>query len=122
MDIYREEILDHYKNPRNFGEIKQASGQAIDRNASCGDVISMSLRVVKDKIKEVKFKGEGCAVSMASASMLTEMVKGKKVSQVKKIKDEEIIKRLGINISSGRKKCATLGLVALKKALENYED
>ena len=117
MDIYREEILDHYKNPRNFGPLPGATKKASDRNASCGDVIEIGVRIKAGKIEEIKFQGEGCAIAIASTSMLTEMVKGKTVEKVKKLTDKDMIKKLGINISLGRKKCAQLGLVVLQKAL-----
>lgn len=117
MDIYREEILDHYKNPRNFKSVAEATKKASDRNASCGDIIEISLKIKKNQIVDIGFGGEGCAIAMASTSMLTEMVKGKTVKEVKKLTDKEMIKKLGINISLGRKKCATLGLVVLQKAL-----
>jgi len=117
MDIYREEILEHYRNPRNFGSVKDFKIKAKDRNASCGDVIEMGIVVEKDRIKEVKFDGQGCAVAMASASMLTEMILGKTVERVKKITNQDMFKKLGIKISLGRQKCVTLGLAVLKKLL-----
>ena len=118
MDIYREEILDHFKNPRNSGKLKGASVSHKETNASCGDILEMSLKIKDGKVVEVRFEGEGCAVSMAAASMLTEMILGKNLEVLKKMKAVEMEKRLGIKISSGRKKCAALGLVTLKKALE----
>jgi len=117
MDIYRQEILDHFKHPRNFGELKGATNKAMDRNASCGDVIEMSLKVKKGRIVEVMFKGEGCAVSIAGASMLTEKVKGMKVEEIEKMGDKEIEEMLNIKISSARKKCAELGLLVCQKSL-----
>ncbi|MCX6816653.1 MAG: SUF system NifU family Fe-S cluster assembly protein [Candidatus Beckwithbacteria bacterium] len=117
MDIYREEILDHYKNPRNFGPVDEFKIKAMDRNASCGDVIEIGLMIKDKRITNIQFKGEGCAIAMAATSMLTEMVKGKTVVQVKKLTDQDMIKKLGINVSLGRKKCATLGLVVLQKLL-----
>jgi len=121
MDIYREEILDHFKKPRNWGLVTTASKgwvKAKEVNGSCGDVMEMGLRVKKGRIEEVKFQGEGCAISMAAGSMLTEMIKGKKIKEVEKMSDKEMIDRLGIKISSGRKKCATLGLEVCQKLLK----
>jgi len=118
MDIYREEILDHFKNPRNYGQMKQARVKVRQSNASCGDVMEMSLKIEGGRIKEVRFQGEGCAISIAAGSMLTEMVKGLKVSEVEKLEGKDMIKRLGIKISSGRKKCATLGLEVCQKAIK----
>ncbi|MFH1280365.1 MAG: Fe-S cluster assembly sulfur transfer protein SufU, partial [Candidatus Beckwithbacteria bacterium] len=115
--IYREEILDHYKNPRNFGPLPVGGLKAMDRNASCGDVIEIGVKIEKSKISEIKFQGEGCAIAMAATSMLTEMVKGKTVEQAKKLTDKDMMKKLRINISMGRRKCATLGLVVLQKLL-----
>jgi nitrogen fixation NifU-like protein len=117
MDIYRQEILEHYKNPRNFGDLNGFKKKAMDRNASCGDRIEMGIEVKQGRVEKIKFAGEGCAIAMASASILTEMVKGETTEQVKKIGEKEMIKKLGINISLGRKKCATLGLVVLKKLI-----
>ncbi|MDZ7587611.1 MAG: iron-sulfur cluster assembly scaffold protein [Patescibacteria group bacterium] len=117
MDIYREEILDHFKNPRNYGEVKQATHKGMDRNASCGDLLEMSAIIEKGKVKIVKFKGEGCAVAMAAASMLTEKIKGMSITEIAKMTEAEIVKMLGINISSARMKCATLGLVLCKKLI-----
>lgn len=117
MDIYRQDILDHFKRPRNFGELKKATHKAMDRNASCGDVIEMSLIIEKGRVKAVKFKGEGCAVSMAGSSMLTEKIKGKKVEEIAKMGDKDIVKMLNIEISPARKKCAGLGLIVCQKSL-----
>ena len=121
MDIYREEILDHYKNPRNYGEMGRFKVKVRETNASCGDMVEIGVRVVDGVIKEIGFEGQGCAISMAAGSMLTEMVKGKKVKGVKEITDEKMVERLGIKISSARKRCATLGRVALAKAIDKYE-
>lgn len=118
MDIYREEILDHFKNPRNYGEIKRATHKATDRNASCGDRLEMSMIIEKDLIKAVKFQGEGCAVSLAAASMLTEKIKGMSIKKIEKMTEAEVVKMLRINISPARMKCATLGLVLCKKLTE----
>jgi nitrogen fixation NifU-like protein len=118
MDLYREEILDHFKNPRNFGVVKKAKLRAKETNASCGDVMEMSLRVKGGRINEVRFQGEGCAISIAAGSMLTEMAKGRKIKEMRELTEEEMIKRLGIKVSSGRRKCVTLGLVVCQKALK----
>lgn len=117
MDLYREEILDHYKRPRNFGPLPVDGLKASDRNASCGDIIEIGVKIKAGKIEEIKFQGEGCAIAIASTSMLTEMVKGKTIEQAKKLTDKDMVKKLGINISLGRKKCAQLGLVVLQKLL-----
>lgn len=120
MDLYREEILDHFKHPRNWGKLKQADGRAKETNASCGDIMEMEVKMKADKIEKIKFQGEGCAISMAAGSMLTEMVEGKEKKEVEKMDDETMLKRLGIKVSVTRRKCVSLGLVTLKKALEEY--
>jgi nitrogen fixation NifU-like protein len=83
MDLYREEILDHYKHPRHFGDLKDFETKDSDRNSSCGDSLEMGVKVKNGKIIDVKFSGLGCAISMAAASMLTEMLLGKTVTQAK---------------------------------------
>jgi len=94
MDMYREIILDHYKHPRNFGHLFHASATAQAYNATCGDKIIMEIAIADNKIKDVRFSGVGCAISQAAASMLTEKVKGMKISDVKKIKTNDIISML----------------------------
>lgn len=117
MDLYSEIILDYFKNPVNRGMIKDPSGTASEYNPLCGDKIHIDLLLdKKGKVIEIKFSGEGCAISQAAASMLTEKLIGKTPTQIKKIKNEEIYKMLGIPISPGRVKCALLGLITAKKA------
>lgn len=115
MDLYREEILDHYKNPRNFGLLDEFKQKESDRNSSCGDSLEMGVKVKNGKIIDVKFTGVGCAISLASASMLTEMLKGKTLKQAAKIDDAAMLKRLSIPISLTRQKCATLGVAIWQK-------
>ena len=115
MDLYREEILDHYKNPRNFGDLNGFEIKDSDRNSSCGDSLEMGVKVNNGKIIDVQFTGIGCAISLASASMLTEILKGKTLAQAGKIDDQAMLKRLGIPISITRQKCALLGVVIWQK-------
>ncbi len=115
MDLYRQEILDHYKNPRNFGPLDGFGQKASDRNSSCGDSLEMGIKVKNGKIIDVKFTGVGCAISLASASMLTEMLEGKTLAQAGKIDDAAMLKRLGIPISLTRQKCALLGVAIWQK-------
>ncbi len=114
MSIYSEIILDHYQNPRNFGKLNRPTNKSKVSNPLCGDEIEMSVVVKNNMIKEVKFKGQGCAISLASSSMLTEYLKGKYVVQLKKIDKDFIIKMLGIELGVNRIKCALLPLEALK--------
>ena len=117
-NIYTEIILDHYQNPRNFGEIKKPTSWIEVTNPLCGDKIKMMIVFDKEKVIDVKFTSVGCAISTASASMLTEFIKGKPKDQLKKIDKNFIIKMLGLNLGVNRIKCALLPLEALKKLLQ----
>jgi len=114
--LYRDYILDHYKNPRNFGELDPHDLEWHDHNPLCGDEITMSLLIDDDRVKDVRFNGRGCAISQASASILTEEIKGKTLDEVKAIDRQHILENLGIPISPARVKCALLGLKTLKGA------
>lgn len=116
-DFYRDFILDHYRNPRNFGHLDTATATAEDINPLCGDEIRMELRVNDGGlVDDVRFSGKGCAISQASASMLTEEIKGMKVEDVAKLTKDVVLANVGIGISPTRMKCATLGLRVLKSA------
>jgi len=117
MSIYSEIILDHYQNPRNFGTIKKPNKKVKVANFLCGDRIEMMVVFDGEKLSKIKFKGIGCAISLASASMLTEFAKGKTKDELKKIDKQFIIKMLGFNLGVNRLKCALLPLEALKKIL-----
>ncbi len=116
-DIYKETILDHYRHPRNYGELSDANAQAKDSNILCGDVIEMQLRVNGNRIDDLRFRGQGCAISLASASMLTEFSKGKPISEIQKLGKEDIIELLGADPGPARIECALLGLKVLKMAI-----
>lgn len=118
MDLYRQQIIDHYKNPRNFGSFKKNNNPHHEENPSCGDRISMEVEIKNGKIVDIKFSGEGCAIAIASASMLTEKVKGKKIEEVNSIELDDIQKMLGIPITPARRKCAVLGLHVLKQIIQ----
>ncbi|MCH7492049.1 SUF system NifU family Fe-S cluster assembly protein [Patescibacteria group bacterium] len=118
FDMYREIIMDHYKNPRNFGAIKNADGQATKDNPLCGDSIQITYSVGKEKLSDIKFNGTGCSISLAGASVLTENIKGKKFDEVKNYTDEDFMKDLTVPISPARRKCALLGLRALRQAMD----
>ena len=119
---YQENILDHYKNPRNFGKMENASVHHHEYNPLCGDEIEMFLIIDENKkIADVKFKGHGCAISQASASMLTEQVKGKNIDELKTMTKENILEMLGIPLSPVRLKCALLSLDTLKNSILIFE-
>ncbi|MFC1750171.1 iron-sulfur cluster assembly scaffold protein [Pseudomonadota bacterium] len=119
MDLYAENILYHFRNPSNKGEISGASCSAEEVNPLCGDKVKISVKIAEGKIEEIKFMGEGCAISQAAASLLTEKVLGMATDEIENISNDEIFKLLGVEISSARVKCAVLALVALKNALKN---
>jgi nitrogen fixation protein NifU and related proteins len=114
-DFYRENILDHYRHPRNAGTLADPTHTHEENNPLCGDVIRVDLHVNQDNIiDEVAFQGKGCAISQASASMLTEMIKGKTLDEAKSIGKEQLLEALGIEIGPVRMKCALLSLKVLK--------
>ena len=117
--LYREIILDHYKNPRGHGVIEDADASAEGQNPLCGDEVSIYVAFEEDgeTIDEVKFSGRGCAISQAATSMLTEIVQGKTALQVATMPREELLDELGIPLTPMRLKCALLGLTTLRVAL-----
>ncbi len=120
-DIYREIILDYYRNPRNYGKIQDPDIAQRDSNPLCGDELEMHLNIKDDKVADVKFTGKGCAISQASASMLTELIMGKDFEYVKKLTKEDILDNLGLHdLGPARIKCALLSLKVLKSGLYSY--
>lgn len=122
LDMYAEEILDHYRNPRNFGKLDKPDAKFRELNPLCGDEYEFQVKISAGKIKEIKFNGDGCAISTASASMLSDFVKGKKVSEVKKLSQEDVMKILRISVSPARMKCAMLPLSILKGCVSKKSD
>jgi nitrogen fixation NifU-like protein len=117
--LYREVILDHYKNPRGHGVIPDPDAEAEGQNPLCGDEVSIYVAFADDRetIDEVKFAGRGCAISQAATSMLTEMVQGKTATEVASLDKDELLEEIGIPLTPVRLKCAMLGLTTLKVAL-----
>lgn len=118
-DLYRENILDHYKNPRNHGTIEGADATAEGMNPLCGDEVTITVSFAEDgeTIADVRFAGRGCAISQASTSMLTELVQGRKAGDVLAFERDELLDEVGIPLTPVRLKCAILGLHTLKVAL-----
>jgi nitrogen fixation NifU-like protein len=119
-DIYKDIILDYYRNPRNFGDLPNPDVRAKDSNPLCGDIIEMQLKINDGKVEDVRFKGKGCAISQASASMLTEVVKGKSLDEVKAMSKADVLNLLGIDPGPTRIKCALLGLKVMKLGVYAY--
>ena len=128
--VYREIILEHWRHPHNFVQIEKAGKKTFVHNGpkaryiasrynpSCGDEIRLEILFKEDQVKEVKFPGVGCAISQASASLLTDYLKGKKIKDLEKIDKDTILKLLGVEIGPTRLKCALLSLEALKKLIQ----
>jgi nitrogen fixation NifU-like protein len=115
--LYREVILDHYKNPRGHGVISEPDAQAEGQNPLCGDEVSIAVEFEGDSIADVKFQGRGCAISQAATSMLMDMVKGRTAQEVAVMSRDDLLEEVGIPLTPVRLKCALLGLGVLKLAL-----
>jgi len=118
-DLYRDEILEHYRNPHNFGTLETPSVVHEGANPLCGDRITLMLGINDDgRIEQVAFTGRGCAISQASASMLTDEIKGMPLDEVAQLDRQDVLDNLGIEISPARLKCALLSLDTLRRALD----
>jgi len=118
MDLYGEIILDHFKNPHHHGRLEHANLSARDSNPLCGDQIQLDIIADKDGvITDVGFTGQGCAISQASASMLTDELMGKTLFEAAQMRNEDVYEMLGVPLTTARVKCALLSLVTLKKAI-----
>ena len=117
--LYREIIIDHYKNPRGHGVIEDADASAEGQNPLCGDEVSIYVAFAEDgeTIEDVKFSGRGCAISQAATSMLMEMAKGRTAEEVATLDKDELLDEIGVPLTPVRLKCAMLGLTTLKVAL-----
>jgi nitrogen fixation NifU-like protein len=121
-DLYREHILDHYGNPRNKGTIEDADLCCEWDNPVCGDTVRLYLRLSGGRVSDVRFDGEGCVISMASASMFTEEIQDKTLEELRALKDEDIFEMLGITLGPARANCGLLPLRVLEKGLEDLEE
>ena len=113
-DIYRENILDHYKHPRHHGTLTNPDITYEDANPLCGDHLRMDLRVKDGKVEDVAFSGHGCSISQASASMLCERIEGQPIEAIKRLTRDDVLEMLGIELGPVRLKCALLALKTLK--------
>ncbi len=117
-DMYREHMLELYRNPQNFGVLKNATHEKTEYNSLCGDEITVQLLVKNDVVRDVKFNGSGCVISLVSASLLTEKLKGMEKDKVMEIEKKDVLDLLGVKITSARIKCVMLALDAVKGALK----
>ncbi|KRT63010.1 MAG: NifU family SUF system FeS assembly protein, nitrogen fixation protein NifU [Chloroflexi bacterium CSP1-4] len=119
-DLYRDEILEHYRHPHNFGTLPEPDAVYEGANPLCGDRITLMLGISEaGVVDEVAFTGRGCAISQASASMLTDSIRGKPLGEIAKLGRQDVLDELGIEISPARLKCALLSLDTLRRALED---
>lgn len=122
QDIYkRQDLLELYKNPPYRGELSNATVEVTERNPACGDVVTLDLLIENDVIKDAKFTGEQCAVSVISSAMLLDEILGKTVDAANAVTKEDLLKLIDLNLTTSRVKCATLVLDALKSALKVYD-
>jgi nitrogen fixation NifU-like protein len=122
-DMYRQQILDHYKNPRNYGEMDEPTFTHVGENPSCGDTIRMDVRLADDgeTIEAVSFSGDGCAISQASASMLTSELRGLTLEELDAMDTDDVVDMLGVDISPMRIKCAVLAEKVAQDGAKMYE-
>jgi nitrogen fixation NifU-like protein len=121
-DMYRQQILDHYKNPRNYGEIEDATYTHVGENPMCGDEIRMDVKLDEDDetIEAVAFRGDGCAISQAAASMLSGELRGKTLDELEEMDTNDVTEMLGVDISPMRVKCAVLAEKVAQDGAEIY--
>ncbi len=121
LDMYQENILEHYRNPRNKGRLDPTDVQAKENNPLCGDVIEVFIVVDEaGRVADLKFEGEGCAISQASMSILSDDLKGKSVDEIQKMGKDEILELVLVPLSPVRLKCATLGIKTVQKGIAQY--
>lgn len=120
MNIYKEELLDHYKYPRNQGVIDNPDIAYKSGNPACGDTVSFTLNIENEKISNIKFQGSGCVISQAVASMLTEKVLGSSVENIINMTKDDILGLINISLGPTRLRCALLALEALQMGIKNY--
>ena len=120
-DLYREQILDHYGHPRNEGTLEDPDISYERDNPICGDVVRLDIKLQDGKVSQARFMGQGCVISMASASMFTEEIQGKSIAELKAMDDEDIFKMLGVDLGPSRANCGVLPLRVLQEGLARWE-
>ncbi len=117
---YTDLVLDHFKNPRNMGKIDDPDAEATEGSIACGDMMTVYLKVENERITDIKFESYGCAANIATASMMTEVVKGMTLEEAKKITWKEIVEKLG-GLPQVKYHCSNLAVDTLRKAIDEYE-
>jgi nitrogen fixation NifU-like protein len=120
-DLYREHILDHYGHPRNEGTLEDADISYERDNPICGDVVRLDIKLQDGKVRQARFTGQGCVISMASASMFTEEIQGKTIAELKAMDDDYMFKMLGVDLGQSRANCGVLPLRVLQEGLAQWE-
>jgi nitrogen fixation NifU-like protein len=120
---YSKKVMDLFLNPKNLGEIENPDGQATEGSPACGDMVQLQLKVNKDTqvIEDIKFKSFGCASNIATASIITEIAKGKTIQEAKNLKYSQVVEELG-GLPAVKVHCSILAIQSLKRAIENYEE
>lgn len=121
QDLYQEELMDIFKNPHNRGKLAGATVSSSKKNPMCGDNLSLDLQIEDGVIKDAKFDGSACSVSVISASIMTDFLIGKKLSEVRKITKDDLLKMINLNLTTSRVACATLIFTALEDAIKNMK-
>lgn len=122
MSLYSEKIMDHYKNPRNRGEMDDPTIKVDATNPICGDCTNIQMKIKDGVITDVMFESLGCAISIAAASMLTEYIKGRKVEEVKNISNEDLLGMMGAELTPTKTHCAVMSVEAVQRAIKSYEN
>lgn len=120
-ELYREELMAVYKNPTHRGQVADPSVEVYKKNPMCGDELNLQLKIEDGKIVDAKFSGVACSVSVISSDLLLEHLKGKTVEEAKSLSKDDLLKLVGLNLTTSRVACATLVLKALEEALKKYE-
>ena len=120
MPLYSEKVMDHFQNPRNVGEIKDADGVGEVGNPVCGDMMTFYIRVKDDRLEDIKFKTFGCGAAIAVSSMVSEMAKGKTIEEAQKITNASVAQELG-GLPANKMHCSNLGADALHRAIDDYK-
>ena len=119
LDIYKEIILDHYKNPHNFGSLDTLHKAQV-ANPLCGDAITIELEISNNAVSDIRFNGQGCAIAIASASLLTDFARNKSIADLTTLNKDSMLEILAVELSPNRLKCALVSLEALHKAIKTY--